>query len=134
VLCGANSVPDPQERRRHCWASQQCHPDVLLASRVVLDVRPYLGNGAVSAMFPESGAVLGGEEKIPRSAGLGKPAVPPWRPASLNGGGEYATVFTPRGLSGSERADSLVFTVTSLKARWQRWLPDAAKDDRIRLG
>jgi hypothetical protein len=46
----------------------------------------------LSAVFPKSGAVLAGEDKTP----LDKPAVPPWRPLSLKGGGEYATVFAPK--------------------------------------
>jgi hypothetical protein len=48
------------------------------------------------AVFPKSGAVFAGEAKTP----LGKPAVPPCRPATLNGGGEYAAVFTPKGTKG----------------------------------
>jgi hypothetical protein len=39
-----------------------------------------------------SRGVLAGEEKTL----LDKPVVPPWRPASLEGGGEYATVFQPK--------------------------------------
>jgi hypothetical protein len=61
----------------------------LLATQIAQHLR-------LSALFHKSGAVFAGEEKIPRSAGLDKPAVPPRRPASLNGGGEYATVFQPK--------------------------------------
>jgi hypothetical protein len=46
----------------------------------------------LGALWHKFGAASAGEEKTL----LGKPAVPPWRPVSLNGGGEYATVFPPK--------------------------------------
>jgi hypothetical protein len=61
-----------------------------------------------STLFQKPGAGFGAEVKtLP-----GKPAVPHRRPTSFHGGGEYATVFTPKSTSTARQKILSGFDVT----------------------